>query len=371
MSLSNFAIFTAGILTFLSPCVLPLVPVYLATLSGGSLHDARAGRTFAVATAFTTGLSIVFVLLGALASGFGEVLLAQRTWLSMSSGALMVLFGLRAFGFMRLPWLDRDARPALTRVRAVSSVGGAFLFGAAFALGWSPCIGPVLASVLTYAATHSGSPWQGAGYLAVYAAGLSAPLLLLALLVKHATAALRRTRGAIPVFEKLAGAALVLVGAWTVWDTLQDAPPREVVAVQGEGAERGAACDAEHGVCALAVELPKGSAGGARSLPPLTNKLLEFTSHDCPACQRMKPVLDGLIAACTEVAERVVHVDVTTTSGRALASRHGVRGTPTFVLLDERGDERERLLGETKAEHVASAIERAFGISCFTIEQGG
>jgi len=367
MSLSVLAIFGAGLLTFASPCVLPLMPVYLATIAGGTLELARPRRTLVLAAAFSAGLSLVFVLLGAFASSLGGALLPHRTTLLVLSGALMVAFGLRALGVFRIRALDVDARPALHRIEAVSSVAGAFVFGAAFGLGWSPCIGPVLASVLTFAATHAASPWQGAGYLAIYAAGLSAPLLVLAAAASRATAWLRRSRAAIPRLERLTGGAMLALGVWTVatlvWPSSSEAPgasmPRAVLDV-----EHGESCEVEPGDgCALPEvrtagdDMPSADFHGAR--------ILEFTADDCPVCRRMRPVVDRLVAACRELDTRIVRVDVATPQGRALADRHGVRGTPTFVLIDESGRETKRLLGERTQADVAAAVEATFGLSCW------
>jgi cytochrome c-type biogenesis protein len=371
-SLSISAIFAAGVLTFASPCVLPLIPIYLATLAGSSLEHARPRRTLLVASAFALGLSLVFIALGALSSSVGALLLEHRLAVTVTSGVLMLLFGARALGLLRVRGLERDSRPGLTRVRTVSSVLGAFLFGAAFALGWSPCIGPVLAAVLTHTALHADTPMAGAAYLAVYAAGLSLPLLVLAAFAARATAWIRRASGAIPTLEKLTGAALVAVGVWTLGGVIAERP------LTGEA--RGAAVAArvpplgDHGSCDAdapghTCALPdaptvKGAAEHVVSLPGRA-QLIEFGAHDCPVCRRMRPVVDQLVSACTELDAHVVHVDVATASGRALADRHNVRGTPTFVMLDERGQEKARLLGENTSEAFGAALERAFGVSCW------
>jgi cytochrome c-type biogenesis protein len=360
MTFSIPAIFAAGLLTFASPCVLPLMPIYLATLAGGSLEAARPRRTLLVAAAFSLGLASVFVALGALASSFGALLLAQRTPITIVSGALMLLFGARALGVIRVSKLERDVRPGLAHLRAVSSVSGAFLFGAAFALGWSPCIGPVLASVLSYAATHSASPASGALYLAIYAAGLALPLLLLAAGAGRATRWIKRSRAAIPRLEKVSGLALLAVGVWTLGGVLEWQP-----ALTGgqAGATECAIGSAEGHTCAL----PQLAAGAAEVQAPALEgaQMLEFTSNECPVCRRMRPVIEKLVATCSELDARVVRVDVSTRAGRALAERHHVRGTPTYVLLDEHGVERARLLGENTSLVLAAAVERAFGLSCW------
>jgi cytochrome c-type biogenesis protein len=370
MSLSLLTIFGAGLLTFASPCVLPLMPIYLFTIAGSALDRARPGRTLGVAAAFTSGFTLVFVALGALASSLGTLLIAYQRPITLFSGALMIAFGLRGLGLLRLAAFDRDARPGLSRVRTASGPAGAFVFGAAFALGWSPCIGPVLASVLTYAAIHSASPWRGAGYLAVYAAGLALPMLLLAAVAPHALQLVRRVRLALPLLEKATGAALLGIGVWTLATLATPASPAQPVisADQHPTSPANAACDSsEPGhTCAL-PELPAAELAAVPEDSALGQgpHLLEFGSHDCPVCRRMRPVLDRLLAACTELDGRVVRVDVGTASGRALAAQHGVRGTPTYVLVDRNGVEHGRLLGETTSAEIAAAIERAFGLSCW------
>lgn len=360
MNLSTPAIFLAGLLTFASPCVLPLIPVYLATIAGGSLAEVRARRTLLVASAFVLGLGSVFIALGALASSVGAVLVAHRTAITIASGALMVLFGARALGLLRLPSLDRDARPGLMRVRNVSSVAGAFLFGSAFALGWSPCIGPVLAAVLSYAAAHAETPARGALLLAVYAAGLALPLLACAVGAGHASAWIQRARVAIPRLEKLTGVALAAVGIWTLAGAL---PNAQQLAADGVGQAACAIAGAGH-TCALPSGVTRP--GPQLELNATGAKFLEFTSNECPVCRRMRPVIERLAATCSELDTSRVLVDVTTASGRALADQHHVRGTPTFVLLDEHGVERARLLGENSREELAAAVERAFGVSCWS-----
>jgi cytochrome c-type biogenesis protein len=364
MSLSLPAIFAAGLLTFASPCVLPLMPIYLATLAGGSLDRARPRRLIAVAVAFVLGLGSVFVALGALATSFGALLTEHRTAISLLSGALMLLFGARALGLLRLSRLDRDVRPGLTRVRSVSSVAGSFLFGAAFALGWSPCIGPVLAAVLTYAAANADNPSRGALYLAVYAAGLSLPLLVLAAFAGHAGAWVRRVRGAIPKLEMLTGVALIAMGGWMVATAVgalsaADSSPTADARPAGEGSCANGSAPGH--TCALPDVEPSAAAA---ELPIAEAQFIEFGSQDCPVCRRMRPVVEKLMAACTELDARITHVDVTTAEGRALADRHRVRGTPTFVLLDGRGNERARLLGDNSSEALSAALEQAFGVSC-------
>jgi thiol:disulfide interchange protein len=219
--------------------------------------------------------------------------------------------------------------------------------------------------VLTFAAAHATSPWHGAGYLAVYAAGFSSPLFGIAAAASYAPRWLKRSRRVLPRLERLTGAALLLVGLWMVVGAIQQAAtadgPEAVAAARPPPDKAALACESEskQGSCGLprlgSDTRPAPHVAGAR--------LLEFSSQHCPACQRMRPTLDRLVRAC-ELDSLVLHVDVSTSHGQSLAHRHAVRATPTFVLVDEAGRERARILGETSANDIAAAVEKAFGISC-------
>jgi cytochrome c-type biogenesis protein len=215
MSFSFPALFLAGVLTFLSPCVLPLVPIYLATLAGSSataLRDGSRGkRLFAATVAFSLGLSAVFVTLGLAASAVGRTLSGHRALVLQLSGLAIFLAGLKLMGFMRVPGLDRDVRPWLSSVRRGSGVLWPFLFGGAFALGWSPCVGPVLGSVLAFASTSESSA-RAALYLATYAFGLTLPLLVVSLVAPVALRLLDRAKRHLRKFEIASGTLLAAMG---------------------------------------------------------------------------------------------------------------------------------------------------------------
>ena len=205
---SWLAAFAAGVVSFLSPCVLPLVPGYLSFAAGGAARDARERRaTWPRTLAFVSGFGAVFVALGASASAVGRLLSHERAWLEPLAGLLVIAFGLLATGWIRLPWLLRDVR--VHRRLEGAGVVGAVLLGAAFAFGWSPCIGPLLGAVLTLAGTQ-GSVARGALLLSVYAAGLALPFLAASLAMERFLAVSRRLRPAMPWIER--GGGLLLAG---------------------------------------------------------------------------------------------------------------------------------------------------------------
>ena len=217
------SVFFAGLISFLSPCVLPLAPPYLTYLAGVSveelgrvreLEDSRRIRqkVFTNAVLFVLGFSLVFTSLGAGASSIGQLVRQYQDVLATVAGIVIIAMGLHFLGLFRIGLLYREARIQVddeTLRRA--SMGGSFLMGLAFAFGWTPCIGPVLGSVLGIASARD-SAGQGAALLFVYSMGLGIPFLLAALFVEPFLEFLARFRKHLGVVEKAMGVMLVLTG---------------------------------------------------------------------------------------------------------------------------------------------------------------
>lgn len=208
--------FTAGLLSFLSPCVLPLVPSYATFLTGMSLDELTRGEAVrsrrAVLThgvLFVLGFSLVFLALGASATFLGSFLRYYGTWVGRAGGLLLVVFGLYLLGLLRLPGAGREWRIHLSD-KPVGYLGSA-LVGVAFGAGWTPCIGPVLGGILTLAATRA-SMAEGVGLLAVYSLGLAIPFLLATVLLGHFLQGFARIRHWLPWISRVSGALLLLVG---------------------------------------------------------------------------------------------------------------------------------------------------------------
>ncbi len=210
------AAFFAGLASFLSPCVLPLVPPYLCFLAGTTLDnltssgrlDTVARRTLFGSLLFVAGFSLVFVALGAGASAIGDVLRAHMDVLGMLAGIAIIIMGLNFLGVFRIHLLSRTARPA---VAPPTGLWGAFVMGLAFAFGWTPCLGPVLGAILAVAGSEA-TVSKGALLLGVYSAGLGVPFLLAAVMVRPFLKALIHMRRLLPVMEKAMGAFLVITG---------------------------------------------------------------------------------------------------------------------------------------------------------------
>lgn len=211
-----FGTFGAGLLSFVSPCVLPLVPPYLAFIAGASLdelsgagYEAARRRVFLAALAFVAGFSSVFVAMGATASVFGQLVRSHLDVLAPAAGVIVIVMGLHFLGLFRIPLLYREARVAVER-RPAGPLG-AYLIGLAFGFGWTPCIGPVLAAVLSVAAARD-TVGQGAGLLAVYAAGLGVPFLAAAAFSQPFMKTMARFRTHMGTVEKITGVLLIATG---------------------------------------------------------------------------------------------------------------------------------------------------------------
>lgn len=196
----------AGVLSFTSPCALPLVPGYLGYMSGVS---ASRGRTLLSASIFVAGFAFVFTLLGAASSAAASVLSEHRQLLDRLAGVAIVLLGLFLLGLVRPPLLMREGRPLLERVRPGPE--GALLLGVAFAFGWTPCIGPVLGAILALAATEQ-TAGEGAGLLLLYSVGLGIPFLLAALFLERFRAVSAWIRARMAIINAAGGGLLVVMG---------------------------------------------------------------------------------------------------------------------------------------------------------------
>jgi cytochrome c-type biogenesis protein len=203
--------FFAGLLSFLSPCVLPLIPSYVSFITGLSLDDVGARRWVALSHAvmFVLGFTVIFVLLGASATALGALLNYHRVWLERVGGLLIIVFGLYLLGVLRWGALARERRVQL-RDKPVGYLGSA-LVGLAFGAGWSPCIGPILGAVLTYTSATA-TVGRGIVLLLAYSLGVGVPFLLAALAIDGFLAWFQRFRRVIPLVTRVAGAVLVVVG---------------------------------------------------------------------------------------------------------------------------------------------------------------
>jgi cytochrome c-type biogenesis protein len=224
-SVSLVTAFLAGLISFLSPCVLPIVPGYLSFISGVNVAELKQGeapaglarRVGLTSVAFVLGFSTVFVALGAAATLIGSVLQEYKRVLGAVGGAVMIVLGLHTAGLLKIDWLLSERR-AEVKNRPLGLLG-AYVVGLAFAFGWTPCIGPILGAILLYASQEE-TVLQGIVLLSAYAAGLGIPFIASGLAVNGFFAAFRRLRGWMRPIEYVSGALLVGVGLLLLTDRL-------------------------------------------------------------------------------------------------------------------------------------------------------
>jgi cytochrome c-type biogenesis protein len=209
--------FSAGLLSFLSPCVLPLIPSYLTFVTGVGFDDLTHARRSALVHAllFVAGFTLIFIALGASATVLGRLLLHYRLWITRFGGALVIVFGLYLLGVIRVAAFDRERRVHL----ANKPMGylGTVLVGIAFGAGWTPCLGPILGAILTYTAAQADLS-RGLPLLLAYSMGLALPFLLAAVAVERFLETVARIRPYLARVSQVSGALLIIVGVLMMFD---------------------------------------------------------------------------------------------------------------------------------------------------------
>ena len=354
MDYGLITIFGAGLFTLVTPCIFPMLPVYLALLLGTSVESARTPRQrfrlLAAASFFVSGFSLVFTLLGLGASSLGSLLQEHRDLMLIAGGLLIALFGLKYLGVLRVGLLDRTMQ--IGQPVTASGASSSFLFGVVFGLGWTPCVGPILGSVLTYTAATAGGPLSGAGYLFAYSMGIGLPLIALSLAADRLLPRLRKLNRHLPRIEKATGIIMLCTGlalggpptARFLAETAKDPQvlvmkQRDAAAVAGSGTER---------------------VGASSGLP----RVIKFFAESCPACRRMEPHFRQLEEDCVGKAVEVVFVDVGERRNSRLVREHDIRAVPTVVLQDGDGAVQGRFFGERGLADLRAAAATLLRSDC-------
>ncbi len=349
MDFSILTIFSAGLMTFLTPCVFPLIPVYLAALVGGDiagLHGTQKGQLVFRAVLFAVGFTSVFTLMGLGASAMGAFLSDHRVALQIVGTVVVLFFALKFLRIIKVPLLDRivkaDQRRFATRFSALNAV----VMGIVFAAGWSPCVGPVLGSVLTYTAAQTSSATIGAAYLAMYGAGFAVPLILTAVFAEKGLVLIGRLSGYLPRFERGMGVLLLAIAAYMGMDVMKDINPSAPVNL------------AE---IALSNDSPEPAEKETVAFP----QMLEVYSEDCPSCKKMEPIVDKIKGRCTKEGVRVDAVDVSRPASNHLVEELQIVGVPTFLFFDDLGLETMRLVGVQTEGTLMRALSQVGGDVCW------
>lgn len=343
MSLDLLTVFGAGVLTFFTPCVLPLIPIYLAALTGGSvvgMSGREKGRLLIRAFLFSVGFISVFTAMGFGASSIGAFLSGHKTAMQAVGALIVLVFGLKFIGLIQIPFLDRVVRADDSKLSQRFGAISAFLMGIVFAAGWSPCVGPVLGSILTYTASAAASPGEGAIYLSVYGFGFALPLLVTATFAELGMRVIGRISPYLPRIEKGIGIVLLFIAGMLVLDVFQ-------ATSYPQNSER--ADTAESIMAAHKSGLPV---------------MVEFYKEDCAICQRMKPTIEAITNQCDERGVHVKTVDIGKPENRDMVRKYNLVGVPTFVFLDDSGQETARLVGEQTEGNLKQTISVLRGEPC-------
>ncbi len=209
--------FVGGLIAFVSPCVLPIVPLYLCYVAGVTLDELTHDSDTAISRRkvmlsillFVLGFSTIFILMGATATALGRVVQTYRSVFEMIAGGIIIVMGLHFLGLFRIGFLAREARLNVDTSKA--TLAGSYLIGLAFGFGWSPCVGPVLAAILAIAADRQ-SVWEGVMLLALFSAGLGVPFLLAGWFTDRFLGLMKGLRRHMGVVEKVAGVFLIFIG---------------------------------------------------------------------------------------------------------------------------------------------------------------
>jgi cytochrome c-type biogenesis protein len=292
------------------------------------------------ASLFALGFVAVFTLLGLTASSLGSALNAYKPVLMAAGAVLVLVFGLKFLGVISIPFFDRVVKADDTRLTTRFGAVNALVMGVVFAAGWTPCVGPVLGSVLTYTASATSSPAAGAGYLAVYGLGFAVPLLITAAFAEAGIRLLDRIKPHLPRIERVIGALLVVVALSLGWDLV-----REIQA--SSGAKQN-----------WAVTLTTAE-NGQRS-----PAMVELYSKDCAICDQMKPVVQSITRECHGKKVLVKAIDVSRSENASLTKKFRVVGVPTFIFLDRAGQEVARLVGKQTEGALRQALSALRGEAC-------
>ncbi len=343
MNLTLFSIFSAGFLTFFTPCVLPIIPIYFIALAGGSMANVQKNRfsMFLKGLAFTVGFIFVFSILGSVASSIGGILKSYQNQIMLAGGILILLFGLKFAHIIQIPFFDKTIRVDDSKLKTKFPFINAFLMGVFFAGGWSPCIGPILGSVLTYTASTTSNPLTGFFYLFIYSSGFAIPFLIAAIFAEQGMAMLRKFNRYLPVFEKITGIFLVGMAIYVISGAVQTPQPNIIVK----------------------KELNKTQENIIKSKNNLP-VMIEFYSKDCHVCKKMAPIVDSIFEKCQGNKVELKKIDVSENKNKFFLKKYGIIGVPTFILFNNKGIETARLVGKQTEDSLYQALSVLRGESC-------
>lgn len=354
MDLTIMGIFGAGLLTFFSPCVLPMVPIIAANylLAG---NDSRFARLKSTAL-FSLGFLFTFTLMGLSLPFVSDFLGDAKGILLIISAAFIFLYGLKMSGMAfknaeesrLLAWMGRSAYLPNLQKRLPKSLHG-LLFGATFGLAWTPCVGPILGGVLTYVATKDRSLLESVVLMVSFASGIVVPFIALAIGGDLVQGQFNKLKKYLPKIEEYTGYALMFV-AFMIFT--QSSFPRIFSAAEDE--------------TQIAFTTPQGKTT-LEQVAPGANKLLFFHTNHCPVCHQMETFMPALEKECTSANFQIVRINVELPENQAIANKFKVMAVPTMSLLSADGQELAHTVGYQSETGLRKAINLLPKMACASV----
>ena len=341
------SIYIAGLLTFFSPCVLPIIPGYLGILAQGKADNKKL--MFKNAALFCIGFVSLFTALGFLSGVFNQFVKSHTGTINLVAGIVILIFALKFIGVIEIPFLDMkqgQVKTINTRFKAFNS----FLFGILFAATWSPCIGPILGSILTYTAASTSSTWWGATQLLIFGLGLSTPMLASVFFYEKIVSSLRSNKFFLPMLHKTLGVLLIFV-ALSMFEQVGNVSP---IKINGKVNSDMVSNDKDQ-LCKTVLQLGE--------LP----MLIDLYSKNCIICQQMEPTINTLKKACGGTLIDFKAIDLSDTDNSWIAFHLAAYGTPTYILVDKTGKEFARTTGSHPIQELDNLIRDLTGSSCLAL----
>ncbi|MFH1223260.1 MAG: cytochrome c biogenesis protein/redoxin [Pseudomonadota bacterium] len=335
--MSLLTIYVSGVLSFFSPCLLPIIPVYFSVFTGENGDSQMSGgKLILKGLLFCLGFTAVFTLLGLGAGGLSSNILSNKPAINMIAGVIILLLALKFIGLINIPLLDRTYSISLKGVRGKFGLLSAFVIGVLFAATWSPCIGAVLGSILTYVSSTSASTLSGGVKLFMFGAGVSTPLIISTFFYKKLLNFSRNNMYLLVALQKILGLILIIFS----------------FSLFSQGLRYASYSKAE--------PLQKNKLMMPTNLP----LVVSFVSEDCEECKEMVPVMGKLIDSCGDKLVEFRTINMDDIQFYSLIYELEVFGSPTYIFISRKGEEKQRLIGINDIKIMDNEIEKLTGNSC-------